>query len=490
MDISYLFRRQFILSNNPQFQFEGWRNLKLEGSFFLSAHPDLEISQSSYRSIQLTLLGYIVNPYEPLKSNQDILNDMVDGLCGFNDLIHRTDAYGGRWIIIYNDKNSFNLFHDPSGQRQVYYHQKNENLISGSDPAIINHFLPLEKDTSLELNEFVNSANFKHTENSWIGSGTIFKDVLHLMPNYYLSYHDLKSIRFWPVNPLGSLDLETAVDISAEILTGSLKAISNRHKLVMGVTGGWDSRVLLSASKEIHKDVIYFVSEPGNEKKIQPDVLIPSQLFKQLGIPFYVQKCDGELEPEFKEMLKNNILMARIDLYKAKYIYKYHLEFEGMQSVNGGSSEIARTCIRPILPMKVTGANLAKLYCINYTGVTYAVNHLDTWINESREICKENNLNIYDMLYWEQRMGNWGAQYPSEQDIAIEQFSPFNNRMLLTTLLSVDEKYRCYPNYILFYKIMEKLWPETLQQPFGMCGYKLHYKRKLKYFMRRMSGGC
>ena len=36
-------------------------------------------------------------------------------------------------------------------------------------------------------------------------------------------------------------------------------------------------------------------------------------------------------------------------------------------------------------------------------------------------------------------MGNWGTMYQAEQDIAIEEFCPFNNRKLLMILLSVDK---------------------------------------------------
>lgn len=96
----YLFRRQFILSSNSKFSFEGWKNLKLDKETHLSVHPDLEVTQSSSGDIQLTLLGFVVNPFEPMKSNQEILDDLVLDATGFNDVIQQTDKLGGRWVII------------------------------------------------------------------------------------------------------------------------------------------------------------------------------------------------------------------------------------------------------------------------------------------------------------------------------------------------------------------------------------------------------
>jgi len=374
------------------------------------------------------------------------------------------------------------MFHDPCGQRQVYYHNNNKDTtLCGSDPSIMNHFVELEKDTSFSISEFVKSATFEEKENAWIGSGTIFQGVEHLMPNHYLNLSDMKSVRFWPNKPIGHLDLEKGAELAAEMLKGSLLAISNRNKLTLAVTAGWDSRILLAASKEAKDNSIYFVSVTGLEGENFHDLVIPKRLFKKLGLPFYAQKCDVELDPEFKKNLENNVAMARINLNKAKFIYKYHLDFDGMISVNGNVSEIARTCIRPLFPMKTTGENIAELGYFRYGGLSYVTTHLDKWIDDINELCKKNNLNIYDMLYWEQRMGNWGAQYPSEQDISIEQFSPFNNRLLLTTLLSVDEKYRKDPNYILHYKVIEKLWPETLLEPIGKTGFRRTVKLKIKH---------
>ncbi len=483
-----LFRRQFILSSNPLFQFNEWNNIILNSSTFLSVHPDLEITQSQCESLQVTLLGFVVNPFAPIQSNQEILDEIISKSKSFEDVLKNADSLGGRWIIIYQDLLTVKLFHDPCGQRQVYYYQSLDCILAGSDPAIINYFTKLQKDTSAHIQQYVNSPMFNKNENAWVGSNTIYLNVNHLMPNYYLNFKLSRAYRFWPNKPLEKFDLDKAVELAVEILRGSLHAVNFRYKLALAVTAGWDSRVLLAASKQIHSDIHYFVSVMGNEKKNFPDVLIPSRLFHQLGLPFNIQKCDIEIDPEFKDLLKKNVAMARVELPKATYIYKYHLDFKGMLNVNGNASEIAKTIIRPPFPIKVTGDSFAKLKYIGYGGITYVASQLQDWIDEVTELCALYNLNIFDMLYWEQRMGNWGAHYPAELDISMDQFSPFNNRLLLMILLSVDEKYRRYPNYTLYSKIIEKLWPEILSQPINVETLKAKFKHRLKHLMMTISG--
>lgn len=483
MDKNFLFRRQFILSSNPEHKFENWGNINLDKNTFLSVHPDLEIVQSTKGEVQLTLLGFAVNPFEPDKSNQQILDDIIKSSISFDEVIRKSEPLGGRWIIIYKNKNSLFIFNDPCSNRPVYYHTELGNdILCGSDPAIMNYFVKLKKDNSPEIAEVMNHPGYEIKEKAWIGSFTIFKGVLHLMPNHFLDIRQKQVTRFWPWKPIENIDFNTAVETCSEILKGSITAISKRSKLAIAVTAGWDSRVMLAASKDISKEVTYFVSVKGTEKDNYFEVLIPKNLLKKLDLPFYIQKCDDDIEPEFKKMIENNVSMSRTYLQKAKNIYKYHLDFDGMISVNGNISEIGRVCIRPLIPTKMSGENLVKLYIFNYGG-NYFITQFNRWIDEIKIHCEQNNLNIYDMLYWEQRLGNWGSVYPAELDIAIDQFSPFNNRLLLTTMLSVKEKFRKFPDYKLHYKIIQKLWPETLQVPVGVRPLIAGTKDRIKHLV-------
>jgi len=86
--------------------------------------------------------------------------------------------------------------------------------------------------------------------------------------------------------------------------------------------------------------------------------------------------------------------------------------------------------------------------------------------------------------------------YQAEQDIAIEEFSPFNNRKLLMVLLSFEEKHRKGPRHNAYRAIIEHLWKEVLEEPINPLTTKEKVKRivkdilpvRLKYKFKELKG--
>jgi hypothetical protein len=54
--------------------------------------------------------------------------------------------------------------------------------------------------------------------------------------------------------------------------------------------------------------------------------------------------------------------------------------------------------------------------------------------------------------------------FPFEQDLAIEEISPFNNRCLLYNLFRVQPERRRAPTYPFFRKLIRHLWAEALTE--------------------------
>lgn len=97
-----------------------------------------------------------------------------------------------------------------------------------------------------------------------------------------------------------------------------------------------------------------------------------------------------------------------------------------------------------------------------YRGNPFIKKELREWYDHAKSYAQETGINLLDLFYWEQRMGNWGAQFPYEQDIAIEEISPFNNRSLLQILYSLGYNFRKKPGHLLFQELIYHCWHETL----------------------------
>ena len=93
----------------------------------------------------------------------------------------------------------------------------------------------------------------------WLPIGvTFYKDVFQLTPNHYLSLSEYKQIRYWPFKKLEKGNYAGLLDRFVKILQKIMDTAQGHMDLAISLTAGWDSRILLSASKAFSQDVVYY----------------------------------------------------------------------------------------------------------------------------------------------------------------------------------------------------------------------------------------
>ena len=405
------------------------------------------------------MLGFILDPYNPGFSNDQILEEIMENSQCFDDVLAYTDKYGGRWVLMWNDRFGLRIMNDACGTRQVYYYINDSEIWCGSQPSIIAHELGLEENITPEIKEFINSPEYKF-EHAWIGDGTIYENLWHMLPNHYLDMELQKVRRFWPESELPEMDMDAAVKEAADIIRGTILSTLYRFGHVMlSVTAGLDSRMNLAASKPVKDRIKYFfcIDTPDSRNT---DYRISSQLLRKLHLK---QDIIGlqEDNQEFNDIYNKNVTMAA-DLPSKRFIYSFYKQLPEYIHISGVGAEIAQDFYN----RGNSRANAASISrATGYKNSAYVRGFVEKWLKEAEDIKKLKTINIFDVFYWEQRMGNWGAKSCSEQDIAIEEVWPHNNRKLLTTMLSVDVKYRKAPFYIFHRKVIAYLWKDTLCMP-------------------------
>ncbi len=332
-------------------------------------------------------------------------------------------------------------------------------MVLGSQPNIINLVCPLKEDTSEEAKHFYDSTAFK-TRQSYVVDSTNFIGLKHLKPNYYIDINKGKAIRFFPDEKLGKLSLSEGAEKAAEMIRGYVLSANERYPLLIPVSAGWESRVLLAASREIANDCTYFVYKHAFMSDSNQDIAIPRKLFKMLGIPFHVIEYQDEVEQSYLDQLDESISFPRHNAFK--YLVNVLLkQYPGHLCLNGNISEVGRKeheRVYHITPLKI--ASLQK-----YPNEKYAIKKYDDWLSTNKPLFDKFNYSATDMLYWEENCGNWVAKGKTEAMTVSELFSPFNSRELLITLLSVNEKNRGKQNPILYKHITQLLWKDVLKVP-------------------------
>jgi hypothetical protein len=460
-----VFYQQFLLGPEFTDRLVNWRRTEIEKNLILATHPDLNVTQSSFAEKSLTLLGSILNPADPEASDIEILNFLLGRFLDFNALLQATFCYGGRWVIIAVHGEQIIIFHDALGLRQVFYTDLNHmnGLWAMSQPGIVAEQFKL--NISADAQEFIDSDEFRsNPEYRWPCAGTPFREIKQLLPNHYLDMVTGDSHRYWPGSALESVTVTGALESLSSLLPGIVTAVATRFEPVLGITAGLDSRLVLAACKNL-TGMISGISVRNNMMKgDHRDITVPARLLGRLGLGHKQITAKPRMTPEFAKTFRRNVFMAH-DHYgpDAEAILRCYSHQKAV--ITGSGAEIGKCRYGN----KFRNANLTEitvktlLRSVNMGYYQFPIKHFDDWLNSLGNIY---NVNIADLFQWEHAHGNWLAMTQLEFNLAWREIvTPFNCRHILTTMLSVPERYRKPPHYQLFVKLIERLWPELLCEP-------------------------
>ena len=79
-----LYSSQYFLGPRAVEKFDNWNIYKIRDDLWLTAHPNLSVSQSHDRNWKLTLLGYMLDPNNPGFTDSEIIESLFLNL----SLIH------------------------------------------------------------------------------------------------------------------------------------------------------------------------------------------------------------------------------------------------------------------------------------------------------------------------------------------------------------------------------------------------------------------
>ncbi|MBI5098006.1 MAG: hypothetical protein HZB30_02045 [Nitrospirae bacterium] len=259
------------------------------------------------------------------------------------------------------------------------------------------------------------------------------------------------------------ITLDQAVGICSHYLEGLMLSASNRFNLVLSLSSGWDSRLLLASCKKIKNNISYLTEIKDDMTDHHPDLRIPSKLLSKLNLNHNIIMCSTEkVDNDFKEIFYKNVPFAHD---RWALMASASRNYSNLKKVvaSGVYSDIAKCHYHRKLTSrdkKITPEFLSKL--IYMENDKFVVNYYKEWLAGLGEIY---NYNILDLFYGEQR-SIWIATNNLEFDLGWQDnFIPYNCRSLIINMLSVDEKFRKPPKYKLLKKMIYNLWPEVLSEP-------------------------
>ena len=460
-----LLYQQFLLG--PEFvdYLPNWTVTDIGKSLKLATHPDLNITHVSLAQRSLTLVGSIFDPAASEATDVKILNFLLSRFSDVTALIEATSGYGGRWVMIAVQDEQRVLFHDALGLRQVFYTdvKRMDELWAMSQPGIIVDRFSLK--ISPDAQEYIDSREFQsNPQYRWPCAGTPFSEIKQLLPNHFLDLVSGKSYRYWPVAVIKEIPVSEALETLSKMFRGLVTAFATRFDVVLGITSGLDSRLVLAACKDFSRMLGGISIQQNTMNSSHPDLRVPARLLERLGLEHKVIKAKSHMTPKFAKSFRQSVFMAH-DHYggDAEAILKH---FSHQKTVITGSGAEVGKCrykeeFRNARLADITAETL--LGPVNMGKNEFPIKHFTDWLNNLGNLY---NIKVADLFQWEHAHGNWLALSQLEFNQAWREiFTPFNCRNVLTTMLAVPEQYRRPPHCELFLKLIENLWPELLCEP-------------------------
>ena len=452
---------QFVLCPLIPEALDSWQRIKIDDATEVAAHPTLAVTQVVDGQRSLTLLGCILDPARPEATDSLVLQDLLDKSYSPTEIPKATSRLGGRWILICRDQDQVFLFNDPLGLRQVFFTNPAHTgrVWAFSQPRFAEDLLGLEMDEAAL--RYMDSNVFRSDkEYHWPLTASPYKHVSRLLPNHCLDLKGGGCRRFWPDGQIGTRSLDNAVREVSALMQGLLKAAANRFELAISVTAGIDSRLVWAACRDIRDRVCFVSIQQTKAPDDFADIVVPARLAKKVGVEHHVIRAKATASDEFSAIFKSNVFLAH-DHYAAdaEAILNHFSRKKG--AVTGSGAELGKCYYGVRIPgyRRVTPNYLGKL---DMGGSEFAAQHYADWLARANEA---SDLHILDLFYWENRSA-WISMTNLEFDIAWRDIiTPYNCRDLLLAILSVDEKHREGPDYLLYRLAIRRLWPELLDEP-------------------------
>ena len=458
----YIFKNQYLITNeNDNGNSDLIQNIKKVNfdnlNFFLC--DNLDYYNYNKNENKIFIIGMIIDPFNYKHSIQDIGIDLISKN-SLNMFFKKLQSLSGRFVIYLNFKGQRIILNDCCGFKRLFYHNK-KNILSSSEKIILT-FTNENVNIRNDKKDYINSIIFRKSEYKLYDNSGFDKNVNFLLPNtfLYIKTKILKRIPFFIPN--GNNYNQICTNIS-NIIRNSIKCLIYRnHNLIQPITAGSDSRVLLSCAKDnMNKIKFYIFNNKTLKASYNIDVIVAEKISNRLNINLdNIEINDDSLDTNFKNIFSKLHIIPLI-LPKTKNI-EYHFNNNmGKININGNCAEVIKDTYNN-QNKKLTYIQFVKKVGEN-NSIDYIQKSIKKYYYDNIDFCTANNIDICNLFHWEIKQGQWGSLYPFEQDIAIEEFSPFNNRELLLLGLKADPYVRTSKsNYKLFKDIILIRCPELM----------------------------
>lgn len=455
----YLYVRGYLVTDDDSIELKAypfygnWSVIQLF-KFKVLIHYKQKCAVYSDNCKKFFIIGHCYNPL----SNENDENTIVRNLAKHyekNEYFDYLNQLTGNFVTGYeNLDGELSFTCDATGMLSAFYGKENEYFYISSYSHLIGDICNLQFDSYIK--KLVNY-KFYHLFGKMLpGDMSAYSNVRHVIPNFLFTYKAGKVVkkRFWPTDKISTNispeEYNEKIKYSAEILHSSLRIISEKWpgKAAISLTGGCDSKTTLACANGLYDSFDYFSYISSEAEKI--DAEAAEKICKMLGIPHRIyrisnQDSDFEDIEIWRSILKRNcgdIGENNLNDVRKRAYFVQQQDFE--VEVKSWVSEIVRAYynkrfMKNTFPKYPTARFLTAMYKVFFwqRRLVYETDkRFQKYLDEYYTKDLFDKVNWTDLIFWEYRVSSWnGLVISNEHSLSFDITIPYNNRILLQTLL-------------------------------------------------------
>lgn len=406
----------------------GWQTWDVNG-WTLYTDPRIPVDHASFGDREAWVVGDAFHPGRSVF--KQMARHVLEG-----DLLKTLDGMAGRFLLLYRNGHRIEVYHDAMGARSVFYGEGVVASHAGLAAEVLGTGL---RDWIIP---FITSRGYLQRDVKYLpGLDSPFEGVAQLTPNNRLIFPQGVVERYWPRTGVVSTSRDHALACLTEHLEGLKRYLeANRFAPIIGLSAGRDSRGVFAALAPLEPRLFTFVRSANAQSDDSADSRSARRLAKMVELELEIIKIPAPphldtASTSFAVTFRQNTGYVRGN--NSSWVEHYaSLPQTNHIFVRGFGGEIMRGFYPEI--HEISPQALSHLYDVN-AGSRMSRDAFARFIEVagwSKETLFDHDL--AGMLYWEHRMGIWGASALSESDMVFRTVPGYNSRKLFSVFMGLS----------------------------------------------------
>lgn len=423
------------------------------GDMVLSHSPLTRVEVAEEGGRGLWLLGDYVDAHAEYTATE-IARSILRASRDIDALRDNCERLAGKFVAIARFPEGLFVFNDAFALFPVHYSFPEGKVACASSLEYLlaqELNLPLSKEAARILRHAEPGMPLPGDLDRYVGSK-------FLLANHMLDLTNRACKRFFPAGRSFQATAEEAAKKTVELTGNIIRQYGAEGDSLCPLTGGWDSRLVLSLLLHNHATVACYTTIKPHFTEKHGDVWVPREITKQRNIPYSgIQDTPPTQETQdFVEELFGHRRYAQIQS-------THEAHWPGLIRVGGDIiDQIGKSAIGSYLPGFLAVPSF--FLCKSHTYSLAAWRHTARWCRKA-DVSKS-SLTRYELYAWEHRAGRWVSLTGSVLAVlGVREINLFNCREMMNAWVGVPRKDRIHDR--IHQEVFKITAPELLDIPFN-----------------------